>query len=116
MIYQTLVKYNLQRQIKDEQLREKVTPSFEFGCRRTLLTNDWYTTLQKSNVKLITNRIQEIHSQSIQTLDGDQHPVDIIVWSTGFQVRQFSIPVYGINDYSLNQQWSQTRQVIEFLF
>ncbi|CAF4150912.1 unnamed protein product, partial [Rotaria sordida] len=76
-----LVKYNLERQVKDIELRKKVTPTWEFGCKRMLITNDWYSTLQKSNVKLITNRIKQIKSHSIITYDGDEYPVDIIIWS-----------------------------------
>jgi cation diffusion facilitator CzcD-associated flavoprotein CzcO len=110
-INQALVKHNLRMQIKDEQLREKVTPIWDLGCKRVLVTSDWYSTLQKSNVKLITNRIQEIKSHSIITHDGDEYPVDIIIWSTGFETQKFSIPVYGINGCSLAEQWSATMQV-----
>ncbi len=111
LINEKLVKYNLERQIKDVELRKKVTSTWEFGCKRMLLTNDWYSTLQKSNVQLITNHIQEIKSHSIVTYDGDEYPIDIIIWSTGFQVQKFSIPVYGINGRSLAEQWSETIQV-----
>ncbi len=113
-VNQKLVKYNLERQVKDLELRKKVTPTWDFGCKRMLLTNNWYSTLQKSNVKLITNRIREIRSHSIVTYDGDEYPVDIIIWSTGFQVQTFSLPVYGINGRSLIEQWSETIQVSMF--
>ncbi len=110
-INQILVKYNLERQVEDRNLRKKLRPTWDLGCKRMLLTNDWYSTLQQSNVKLVTNRIQEIQSHSIVTYDGDEYPVDIIIWSTGFQVQKFSIPVYGINGCSLTNQWSETMQV-----
>ena len=113
-INQKLVKFNLDRQIKDTELRKKVTPTWEFGCKRILLTNDWYPTLQKSNVKLITNHIREITSHSIVTENGDEHPVDVIIWSTGFQTQNFPLPVYGIHGYSLAEQWSETIQVSIF--
>jgi cation diffusion facilitator CzcD-associated flavoprotein CzcO len=109
-----LVKYNLERQVKDKELRKKLTPTWDLGCKRMLLTNDWYPTLQKPNVKLVTNRIREIKSHSIVTYDGDEYPVDIIIWSTGFQVQKFPIPVYGINGRSLKEQWSETMQVSLF--
>ncbi|CAF1303598.1 unnamed protein product [Adineta steineri] len=109
-IIQWLVRYNLNRQVKNLDLRKKVTPTWEFGCKRMLLTNNWYSTIQKSNVKLITNRIQEIKEHSIVTYDGDEYPVDIIIWSTGYQVQTFSLPVYGINGRSLAEQWSETIQ------
>jgi len=110
-INQILVKYNLERQVEDKDLRKKLTPTWDLGCKRMLLTNDWYSTLQESNVKLITNRIREIQSHSIVTYDGDEYPVDIIIWSTGFQTQKFPIPIYGMNGCSLTEQWSETMQV-----
>ncbi|CAF1541262.1 unnamed protein product [Rotaria sp. Silwood1] len=109
-IIDKLVKYNLERQVKDIELRKKLTPTWEFGCKRMLITNDWYSTIQKSNVKLITNRIQEIKSHSIVTQNGDEYPVDIIIWSTGFQTQELPLPIYGINGCSLAEQWSETIQ------
>ncbi|CAF3264857.1 unnamed protein product [Rotaria sp. Silwood2] len=105
-----LVRYNLEKQIKNIELRKEVTPTWEFGCKRMLITNDWYSTLQKPNVKLVTNRIQEIKSHSIITQNGDEYPVDIIIWSTGFHTQELPLPVYGINGCSLGKQWSETIQ------
>ncbi|CAF4224646.1 unnamed protein product, partial [Rotaria sordida] len=69
-----------------------------------------YSSIQQPNVKLITNRIQEVKSNSIVTCDGDEYPVDIIIWSTGFQVQNFPLPIYGISGCSLAEQWSETMQ------
>ena len=110
-INQHLVRYYLQQEVKDHVLRRKLTPAFEFGCKRMLLANDWYSTLQQSNVDVVTDRIREVKSRSIVTSDGVEHPVDIIIWSTGFQTQTFSIPVYGANGCSLVDQWSKTMQV-----
>jgi cation diffusion facilitator CzcD-associated flavoprotein CzcO len=110
-IIQRLALYNLERQVKSEELRKKLTPTWDFGCKRILITDDWYPTLQKSNVQLVTNRIREVRSHSIITYDGDEYPVDIIVWSTGFQVQSLPISVYGINECSLQKQWSESIQV-----
>jgi cation diffusion facilitator CzcD-associated flavoprotein CzcO len=110
-----LVKFNLRMQVKDKELREKLTPTFDLGCKRVLLSDDWYSALQQPNVKLVTNRIREINSNSIITHDGDEHPVDIIIWSTGFQVQKFPIPIYGVNGRSLAEQWSETMQVSIFV-
>ncbi|CAF3806223.1 unnamed protein product [Rotaria sp. Silwood1] len=109
-VNQELVISNLNREIKDIELRKKVTPTWELGCKRVLISSDWYSTLQKSNVKLITNRIKEIKSYSIITQNEDEYPVDIIICSTGFQTQKFALPIYGINGYSLAEQWSETRQ------
>lgn len=115
VVNQLLVRYNLERQVKDDVLRRKLTPEWEFGCKRMLITNDWYSTLQQRNVKLVTNRIKELKEHSIVTHSGDEYPVDIIIWSTGFQTQTFSLPVYGFNGVSLVDKWSKTIQVMEMI-
>ncbi len=110
-LFTKLAKYYLQNQVKDEELRKKLTPSFELGCKRVLFTHDWYSAIRQANAQVITNRIREIRSNSIVTYDGDEYPVDVIVWSTGFQVHKFSLPIYGVNGRSLAEQWSETVQV-----
>jgi cation diffusion facilitator CzcD-associated flavoprotein CzcO len=110
-IHQYLVRFNLQWQVPDESLRKKLTPDWEFGCKRMLLTNDWYSTLQKDNVQLVTDRISKLRAHSIVTRQGDEYPVDVIIWSTGFQTQAFPLPVYGRNGCSLQKQWARTMQV-----
>ena len=110
-VNQALVKHNLDQQVKSPDLREKVTPTWELGCKRVLITSDWYPALQKPNVKMVTNRIREVSSHSILTQNGDEYPVDVIVWSTGFQTQKFSLPVYGNDGCSLSEQWSETTKV-----
>ena len=110
-VNEELVKYNLRTQVKDEKLRKKVTPPFDFGCKRVLVTSDWYPALQQPNVQLITNRIREVRPHSIVTYDGDEYLVDTLIWATGFETQKFSIPIFGINGLSLAKQWSETMQV-----
>ncbi|CAF0828282.1 unnamed protein product [Adineta ricciae] len=97
-------------QVKDPQLREKLMPKWDYGCKRTVLSSDWYSTLQQPNVTIVTNRIQQLKPHSIVTFDGDEYPVDIIVWATGFKVHALAIPMFGIQGHSLEKQWSQTVQ------
>jgi cation diffusion facilitator CzcD-associated flavoprotein CzcO len=110
--YQAVVKYNLDRQVEDKDLRKKLTPTFDLGCKRVLITNDWYPAIQQPNVQIVTNRIQEIKPNSIVTHDGDEYPIDILIWSTGYQVQKFALPVFGVNGRSLAEQWSESLQVI----
>ena len=110
-IMQSLVRCNLEIEVPNEKLRKLVTPKWEFGCKRMLLTTNWYSTLQKSNVQLVTSAIQELTSDSIRTQTGDEFPVDIIIWSTGFQTQTFPLSVYGVNRQSLIDRWSHSIQV-----
>ncbi|CAF5125956.1 unnamed protein product, partial [Rotaria sp. Silwood1] len=72
--------------------------------------NDWYSTLQQPDVTLVTNCIRQLKAFSIVTYDGNEYPVDIIVWATGFKVHSLHIPMFGIQGQSLEKPWSQTVQ------
>ncbi|CAF0933976.1 unnamed protein product, partial [Didymodactylos carnosus] len=109
-INQQLVKYFLFKQVKDPELRQKLTPTWELGCKRVLLSNDWYPTLQKPNVTLVTSGIKQVNEHSISTYDGNDYEVDTIIWSTGFQVQEFPIDIRGLNDISIYDQWKDTMQ------
>lgn len=101
-------------QVKDPVLRKKLLPTFDMGCKRILVSSDWYPTLQQPDVTLVTNRIEQIKPHSIVTNDGDEYPVDIIVWATGFKVHSLPIPMFGIHGHSLAKQWSETVQACSF--
>jgi cation diffusion facilitator CzcD-associated flavoprotein CzcO len=116
-VTQELAKYNLARQIKDKELRKKLTPTWDLGCKRILFSNDWYSTIQRPNVKIVANRIKKLTANSIVTYDDDEYQVDIIIWSTGFRVQKFPLTVYGVNGHSLVEQWTETMQVgIDFAY
>jgi cation diffusion facilitator CzcD-associated flavoprotein CzcO len=94
-------------QVKDTVLRAKVTPDYTMGCKRVLPTNDWYPTLQRENVELVTDGITEIRPRSIVTSDGVERAVDAIIYATGFEAAnvrpQFSIR--GRGGRELNEAW-----------
>lgn len=104
---QRMLLRNLNRQVRDPFLRAKVTPAFTLGCKRVLLSDDWYPALQRPNVNLITESIKEIGEKGIVTQDGKLHEADAIVWSTGFQVTDNPIAsrVFGRGGLSLADVW-----------
>ena len=69
----------INKAIKDPELRRKVTPTDEVGCKRLMLTDDWYPTLTKPNVELVTDRIAEVTPAGIRTEDGTERPADVLV-------------------------------------
>jgi cation diffusion facilitator CzcD-associated flavoprotein CzcO len=100
---------HLHSQVKDPVLREKLTPTFEVGCKRILLSNDYYPALTQPNVEVITDGIAEVRPHGIVTTDGVEHPCDVIVWGTGFKVTDHPIAqhVHGAAGHSLATQWSK---------
>ncbi|HYB01609.1 MAG TPA: 4-hydroxyacetophenone monooxygenase, partial [Ktedonobacteraceae bacterium] len=93
--------------VEDPILREKLTPHYTIGCKRVLLSDDFYPALTQPNVKVITNRIQEIKANSILTEDGSEHPIDVIIFGTGFHVTDTQLPhfIYGCDGRSLAEHW-----------
>ncbi|MCH7308412.1 NAD(P)/FAD-dependent oxidoreductase [Acinetobacter sp. NIPH 1852] len=83
-------------QIKDPVLREKVTPKFTMGCKRILFSNTYYPALAAENVELIDQGVREITKNGI-LVDGKEIPLDIVVWSTGFEVAKPPIAKRIIN-------------------
>jgi cation diffusion facilitator CzcD-associated flavoprotein CzcO len=79
---------NIARGLRDPDLRAAVTPDFGIGCKRILLSNDWYPMLQRDNVSLVTDVIAEVRPDAVVTADGTVRPVDAIVVATGFHVTQ----------------------------
>jgi cation diffusion facilitator CzcD-associated flavoprotein CzcO len=81
-----LARAHLARQVPDPELRRKLTPDYRIGCKRILLSNDWYPALTKPNVELVTDGIREIRPRSVITADGTEREVDTIIYGTGFKV------------------------------
>jgi cation diffusion facilitator CzcD-associated flavoprotein CzcO len=84
-----LAKRYIASQIADPALQQKVTPDYTMGCKRILLADDYYPALARPNVEVITDSIREVRRHGIVTADGSEHPVDAIVFGTGFVVQNF---------------------------
>lgn len=81
-----IARRHLARQVPDPALREKLTPDYTIGCKRILISNDFYPALSQPNADVVTSPISEVRERSIVTADGEEHPADTIVFATGFQV------------------------------
>ncbi|MGY4816431.1 flavin-containing monooxygenase [Pseudomonas chlororaphis subsp. piscium] len=99
----------LNQSIGDPQLRRQLIPDYPIGCKRILLSSDYLKTLARPNVQLITEGIGRITEQGIETLDGKQHPVDAIIYGTGFAATQFLAPmtIVGRGGVELQHAWEQ---------
>jgi cation diffusion facilitator CzcD-associated flavoprotein CzcO len=100
---------HLNSNVKDDALRKKLTPQFTLGCKRVLLSNDYYPAIQRSNLSLITEHIQEVNEKGILTSDGRQHDTDAIILATGFQAAEgvLRFEVRGKGGIGLNDTWQE---------
>ncbi len=99
----------LKQSVPDEKLREKLTPSYVMGCKRVLISNDYYPALTRNNVEVITDGIQQINETGVLTKDGVQRNIDTIIIATGFQAAEevSRFAVNGRNGMDLNEAWRE---------
>jgi cation diffusion facilitator CzcD-associated flavoprotein CzcO len=99
---------HLQRQVSDPVLRVKLTPSYDVGCKRTLLSNDYLRALDQPNADVVTSGIREVREHSVVDHDGVEHEVDAIVYGTGFHVTDQPIAdrVRGRDGRLLADKWA----------
>jgi cation diffusion facilitator CzcD-associated flavoprotein CzcO len=93
--------------VKDPALRAKVTPEYRLGCKRVLLSSDYYPALSQPNVDVVTTPIRAIVHDGVVTADGAHHQVDAIICGTGFQVNDVGAPfdVTGLGGADLGALW-----------
>jgi cation diffusion facilitator CzcD-associated flavoprotein CzcO len=97
----------LEKQIDDPDLRAKLTPTYPVGCKRILISDDYYQTLRRDNVELITEAVAEITPAGVKTADGAEHACDVIVYGTGFDTTHFLAPleIHGAGGRTLTEAW-----------
>lgn len=99
---------HIERQIADPELRAKVTPDHTMGCKRTLLSDDYYPALTRDNVDVITDGVAEITEDAVVTEDGVAHPADVIIFGTGFHVTDAldAMRLTGRGGVKLSEAWA----------
>ena len=104
--YHRIAMNQLESQVPDAALRAKLTPDYPIGCRRILISDDYFPALMKDNVTLETDGIETIDATGIQT-SGGHHDLDVIAYATGFETTgwRWSVDVEGRNGQHLNEVW-----------
>ncbi|MEZ0052974.1 cation diffusion facilitator CzcD-associated flavoprotein CzcO [Mycobacterium sp. MAA66] len=99
----------LRTQIDDHHLRTILRPDYAIGCKRVLISNDWYDTLNRPSVEVIPAGLSEIRPDGILAANGAERDVDTIIFGTGFATNDFLAPinVTGRHGHELHQVWSE---------
>jgi cation diffusion facilitator CzcD-associated flavoprotein CzcO len=103
---------HLARQVPDRELRRKLTPNYKIGCKRILISNDYYPAVSQPNAELVTDGIREIRPHSIVAGDGTEREVDAIVFGTGFRVNDMPAAelIRGRDGRTLSETWRGSMQ------
>jgi cation diffusion facilitator CzcD-associated flavoprotein CzcO len=85
-IVERMARRHMEAQIPDPELRRRLTPDYTIGCKRILISDDYYPSLLQPNVEVVTDGIREIRARSIVDAKGVERDVDTIIFGTGFHV------------------------------
>lgn len=101
-------KRRIEKQVKDPELRKKLTPAYKIGCKRILKSDDYYPAFNQPHVTLVTDAIERFVPEGI-VAGGVTYPLDAVVHATGFVAADFDIElkIVGLNGQDLIQKWKE---------
>jgi cation diffusion facilitator CzcD-associated flavoprotein CzcO len=104
------IKGYLARAIADDALRARLTPDYVMGCKRVLLSSDYYRSLARDNVTVVAGEVRCLAPSGVVAADGGVHAADTIVCATGFETLGSGapFPIHGRNGLSLDARWNGT--------
>jgi cation diffusion facilitator CzcD-associated flavoprotein CzcO len=110
--HELLVKARIRRHFSDPDVRRRLTPSYALGCKRILLSNDWYPSLAAPNVELVTAGVDEVNQHSVTDRAGTEHQLDTLIFATGFTPSDPPIArrLRGADGRTLSERWQGSPQ------
>jgi len=105
---QALFRKGIRDDVVNDRLPDHaVVPDYPLGCKRVLISNDWYPTLLRPDVTVVESPVARIERDALVTADGTRHPADVIIYGTGFVTTAFlsHIPVTGVGGRRLSDAW-----------
>lgn len=106
-LFQFSFQRHLAAAIADPERQRQLQPDYPLGCKRILISNDYFPALAQGNVEIVNQAIQSITAHGVVTTDGREHPVDALIYGTGFAATDFLAPmqIKGLGGVELNQAW-----------
>lgn len=107
-VYARTAKKYLHETIKEPALRAALTPDYPVGAKRLLISDDYYDSLNRENVRLVTEDIERMTNSGIVTADGTEFAADVVIFATGFATTQFLVPmkIEGAGGKTLDDVWT----------
>jgi cation diffusion facilitator CzcD-associated flavoprotein CzcO len=107
-----LCKINQFLAIRDKELRRKLTPDYDIGCKRPTFSNTYFRSFAKPHVHLQADGIERVEADGIVNADGSKTHIDTLVLATGFDLWEANFPaieVIGRDGRNLGKWWRDTR-------
>ncbi len=108
-VIQDLCRANLEDNVADPELRERLRPDHRAACKRLIVSPGFYEAIQRPSAHLVTSPIARAEAGGLRTADGELHELDVLVLATGFRVDRFLRPieVTGRDGVSLDEVWAE---------
>jgi cation diffusion facilitator CzcD-associated flavoprotein CzcO len=107
-LFEAAARQHLAKQVPDPELRARLTPTYRIGCKRILVSDDYYPALTRPNVELVTEAITEVRADTLSTADGQERQFDVLICGTGFNATRPPVArlIHGRGGVPLDQAWS----------
>jgi cation diffusion facilitator CzcD-associated flavoprotein CzcO len=103
----------IRQQVTDPELADRLTPRYGLGCKRPGVSNDYFRTFNRENVELVSDAIERVTPDGLQTADGRHHEIDTLVLATGYKVFDYGnipgFPLHGVGGVELSEFWRKSR-------
>lgn len=106
---------HLKRQVQNPELQTQLTPDYEIGCKRLLISNDYFPALMRENVTLEPSALSRIEGSQVISANGVSHELDVLIFATGFEATRppFATRIFGRSGVSLDEQWDKGMQAYD---
>ncbi|MFD5566996.1 flavin-containing monooxygenase [Streptomyces cadmiisoli] len=113
-VVEQLARRNMARAVKDPDLRARLTPDYRIGCKRILLSSEYYPALTRPNVDVVAGGLAEVRDSTVVAADGTRAEVDAIIFGTGFHVTDMPIAdrVVGADGRTLAEVWKDGMEAL----
>lgn len=103
---------HLEAQVSDPKLRAALTPDYDPGCKRLLISNTYYPALEAGGTTLEPSALERIENSSVVATSGNSYELDAIVFATGFEATEppFAALVHGREGVNLSDHWKRGMQ------
>jgi cation diffusion facilitator CzcD-associated flavoprotein CzcO len=98
------------QELPDPTVRAAVTPDYPVGCKRGVITSEFYPALRRPNVELVPHAVQRVTPTSVVDAAGASREVDVLILATGFRPTRFldTLPVRGPDGQTLHERWGSS--------
>ncbi|UUM21173.1 NAD(P)/FAD-dependent oxidoreductase [Mycoavidus sp. SF9855] len=112
-VLESVCQNNLDK-VRDPELKKKLTPNYSVGCKRIVISNTFYDSIQQPNAQLVTDNIQHIEPGGVRTRDGRLHELDVMIFATGFHTMDYirNMTITGVQGQNLRDVWADGAQAL----